>query len=318
MNFLDRVANVWERLGSYQPWEVIFELTLIWLVVYAIFRFVQGTRAAGAMKGVLVVFVVVTLTARIVSGDALPRLGYLYERFLGLLAFTMVVLFQPELRRALIRLGEAPFFKRDPTEVAFIVDQIAEACAYLSKNRFGAIIVIERQVRLEGLTEGGTPVKAELSTRLLQTIFHPGSALHDLAVVVRGTVLTAASVQLPLAEPEDMPEPNLGSRHRAAVGLSKECDALVVIVSEESGHIRIAERGVLTTGYSPEVFRAQFRAKLERSPTPGDEGSAEESNSLTKSSKGALSEGDEPKTHVPTAAEVAEGAVDDAAGKDRA
>ncbi|MCK6477474.1 MAG: DNA integrity scanning protein DisA nucleotide-binding domain protein, partial [Phycisphaerales bacterium] len=112
---------------------------------------------------------------------------------------------------------------------------------YLSRARFGGLIVIERSVGVSGLIEGGTVINAELSSRLLQTIFFPGSALHDLAVIVKGRRVHAAGVQLPLADPTDMPDPRLGSRHRAAIGLSKECDALIVVISEETGSVRIAE-----------------------------------------------------------------------------
>src|SRR6185369_12086858 len=108
--------------------------------------------------------------------------------------------------------------------------------------RFGALIVLERQVGLAGVAEGGTVLNADLSARLLQTIFFPGSALHDLAVIVRGKTIQAAGVQLPLAEPADMPDASLGSRHRAAVGITKECDSIAVVVSEETGSIRLADR----------------------------------------------------------------------------
>jgi diadenylate cyclase len=276
---LPRIGELLDRLWTYPWWEVLGEILVIWLVVFLSFRFVQGTRAAGALKGILVVVIVVSLLARIVSGEAFARLGFLYDRFLGVAAIALIVIFQPELRRAVIRLGETPFFRQTPKDIVFVVDQLAEACTYLARARFGAIIVIERQVHLQGLIEGGTLLRAELSAGLVQTIFYPGTALHDLAVVVRGRVVHAAGVQLPLADPQDMPDPTLGSRHRAAVGITKECDALVVVVSEESGLIRIAERGRLSPGFTPGVFRAQLRARLERNPALAEEeaaGTAEE------------------------------------------
>jgi len=277
-----------DRIGTYPWWEVLIEVAIIWMVVYFVFRFVQGTRAAGALKGILVLFVVVTLIARILSGDSFGRLAFLYDRLLGVVAIALVVIFQPELRRAVIRLGESPFFRQSPKDIGNIVDQMAEACGYLSKAKFGAIIVLERQVQLEGLTEGGTLLKAELSARLLQTIFHPGTALHDLAVIVRGRVIHAAGVQLPLADPEDMPDPSLGSRHRAAVGISKECDALVIIVSEETGLIRLAERGKLSPGFPAGAFKAQLRARLDRNPIHSDDVSAEDEAEKTRALEGTI------------------------------
>jgi diadenylate cyclase len=172
------------------------------------------------------------------------------------------VIFQPELRRGLIRLGEARLLRTRPKADAGTIDPIVAASAYLAKQRMGAIIVIEQDVGLRGMVEGGTDLDAILSTPLLQSIFFPGAALHDLAVVVQGAKIKAAGVQLPLADPGDMPDPSLGSRHRAAVGLTKECDALAVVVSEETGAMRIAQRGRLSRPYSAIELAEQLRARL--------------------------------------------------------
>jgi diadenylate cyclase len=276
---LDRLHSLLRRLESYPPWEVAIELLLIGLVVYSVVRFVRGTRAAGALKGMFLILVFVTITARILGGgEAFQRLAFLYDRFLAIMAIALIVIFQPELRRALIRLGETPFFRSTPTEIAGAVDAIVEACAYLSKSRFGAIVVIERAIGLGGIVEGGTVLGAELSPRLLQTLFFPGTALHDLAVVIKGNVVHAAGVQLPLADPTEMPDPNLGSRHRAAVGLSKECDALVVVVSEETGQIRLAERGRLSAPLTPQGLHDELLRRLRIRPPAPDPQTAEEAS----------------------------------------
>lgn len=267
MDHWTRLSDLLVRLSSYSPWEVTVEFVLIWIVVYAAIRFVQGTGAAGALKGLLVVLLVVTVASRFASGtDQFERLSYLADKFLALVAVGLLVIFQPELRRALVRLGEAPFFRGTPPEIAFMVGEIAAAAKYLCKAKFGGLIVIERQIGLAGLVEEGTTLNADLSAQLIQTIFFPGSALHDLAVVVKGKTIRAAGVQLPLADPQDMPDPSLGSRHRAAVGLSKECDALVVVVSEETGRIRLAERGRLSEPMAWDQFPAELKARLSRAP----------------------------------------------------
>lgn len=261
----DRLNRLLERFQVYPWWQVVIELLVIWAVVYAIIRFVQGTRAAGALKGTLVLLLVATLLIRILGGpDSFQRLKFLYDHFLTLLAIGLIVVFQPELRRGLIRLGEAPLLRRTARAETGVVDAIVEACSYLSRARFGAIIVLERESGLKGLVEGGTTINAEVSARLLQTIFFPGSALHDLAVIVHGSTVRAAGVQLPLAEPDEMPDASLGSRHRAAVGLSKEADALVVVVSEETGNISLAERGRLDQNIGAERLRTELRARLGR------------------------------------------------------
>ncbi len=179
------------------------------------------------------------------------------------------------MRRALTRLGEAPIFRSTPGEIAKVIDSVVEACAYFQKAKFGALIVMERRTALGGLAEGGTRLGAEVSARLLQSLFFPGTALHDLAVIIKGPILHAAGVQLPLAGAADMPDPSFGARHRAAVGISRECDALVVIVSEETGGIRIAERGRLTDPMTPEELRRALLAGLTKEP-PDRPSSAEE------------------------------------------
>ncbi len=263
LGFWTHMSELIQRLSSYSWPTVLFELAIIWVLVYAVVRFVQGTRAAGAIKGAFLLLLIATVLVQIVGGgDAFPRLVYLYERGLALVAIGFVVIFQPELRRALVRLGETSLLRSNPSTVAAVVEPIVEACAYLSKSRFGALIVIERSVGLKGLVEGGTLLDSELSARLLQTIFFPGSALHDLAVIIQGRVIHAAGVQLPLAEPSDMPDRTLGSRHRAAVGLTKECDALVVVVSEETGAIRIAERGKLSDPMTIDELRIELSKRL--------------------------------------------------------
>jgi diadenylate cyclase len=262
-----RLESLLSRLRSYPPYEVAVELVLIGLVVYTVVRFVRGTRAAGALKGLFFVLVFATVMARVIgAGESFRRLAWLYDRFLAIVAVGLLVIFQPELRRGLIRLGEATFWRASSSEIAETVDAIVEASRYFSRSRFGAIIAIQRTVPLRGVVEGGTPIGAELSSRLLQTIFFPGTALHDLAVVIKGNVLHSAGVQLPLAEPGDMPDPRLGSRHRAAIGLTKETDALVVVVSEETGEIRLAERARLSEPLDPDALHAELLRRLRLQP----------------------------------------------------
>jgi len=298
VNPFERLANTIDRIRSYPPLEVAVELVLIWVIVLVVVRFVQGTRAAAAIRGVLVVFgfVVLTLVVKLVAGeDAFPRLGFILERFLAIVAIALVVVFAPEIRRGVIRVGEARFFRQSPTEVARVVEPIAEACAYLSKSKFGAIIVIEREIGLASLVEGGTQLGAELSARLLQTIFFPGSALHDLAVIVRGRVIRSAAVQLPLADPGELPDPVLGARHRAALGLTAECDALVVVVSEETGSIRLAERGRLSPPLTSEELRQELTSRLRREPPGTDQTEADKESDEKADEEAGLEKEDSKK-----------------------
>jgi diadenylate cyclase len=267
---LDRLTDLINRLGSYAPWEVAIELILIWVAVFAVIRFIQGTRAARALKGLIVLLALGTVLVRVLGDDSFQRLGYLYDRMLQVIAVALVVIFQPELRRGLIRLGETRLFRGGGGVGVEAARAIAPACAYFSKSRFGAIIVVERTTGLKTLVEGGTVLNARLSPQLLQTIFYPGTALHDLAVVIKGTTVHAAGVQLPMADPTDMPDSKFGSRHRAAVGLVKESDSIVVVVSEETGDIRIAEAGALSEPIPLDRLEQELVERLGRAPMPMD------------------------------------------------
>lgn len=270
MSAIERLIDLFNRLGSYAPLEVAIEILLIWIGVFFVMRFIQGTRAARALKGLIVLLVLGTVLVRVLGDDSFQRLGYLYDRLLAVIAVTLVVIFQPELRRGLIRLGETRLFRNTAEGSAATAKALAPACSYFSKSRFGAIMVIERTTGLKTLVEGGTVLNAELSPSLLQTIFYPGTALHDLAVVIKGMNIHAAGVQLPMADPSDMTEARFGSRHRAAVGLTKESDAIVVVVSEETGEIRLAEHGQLSPPIPADRLESELTARLGRVPQPID------------------------------------------------
>ncbi|MHC4946866.1 MAG: diadenylate cyclase [Planctomycetota bacterium] len=265
------------NLRSYELYEVVLEMAAIWVCVYVIFRFLQGTRGAGVIKGFAVILVVLTLIIRVIGQgtDAFARLNFIYDRFLGVMTILLIVVFQPELRQAMIRLGHARLFRGGHGGTSRVVDAVSEAVTFLSKNQFGALIAIERSVRLGGLVEGGQVLDAEMSGRLLESIFWPNSPLHDLGVVVRRNRIVAAGVQFPLAEEGSLPS-RFGSRHRAAVGLTVEADCVVVIVSEENGNISLAEHGQIEY----DIPRAEFSRRLARrlAETPRDDRPADDSD----------------------------------------
>jgi len=275
----ERIRNLLERLAEYPWWQFTVEFVALWLIIYVIYRFVRGTRAAGALKGLLVILVIATLILKVIAQNSFPRLEMLYDKFLGIAAIALIVTFAPELRRLLIRLGEAPFFRTADPEVPKIIDAIVSACDFASKNKFGAIIAIERNVGLREMAESGHLLNADISAHLLNTIFWPNTPLHDMGVVIRAKKLVAAGVQFPLAQPGEVPFPHLGTRHRAAVGLARVSDALVIVVSEETGMISLAEGQSLTRSLSPEDLRATLLAHLEN--TSADEPVAEEETVAT-------------------------------------
>lgn len=272
----DRLGSLLHRLQGYFAIEwmwlqILFEFALIWALVYIIFRFLRGTRGARVIKGVVLVLVIATLGIKLlVSGDAFARINFLYQNFLGYATLALVIVFQPELRRAMVRLGEARLFRSSGLRRAQVIEEVVNASEQLSASRTGALIVMERDVGLDGLIEGGTRIDAAVSQELLRTIFWPGSALHDMAVVIRADRIIAAGVQLPLAEAEHFNQ-EMGSRHRAAYGLSLEADPLIVVVSEETGIISIAERGKMVRNLSVDGLRTQLVRGLGQVAIPQDE-----------------------------------------------
>ncbi len=277
----DRIEQLFFRLQGYLHNErltVFIELLVIWLLVLLIFNFLRGTRGARALKGAALIFIVATLFIRVVvREDTFERLNYIYSGFVGFAAIALVILFQPEIRRGLVRLGETTFFGTGGgLRRKVVIEEILSSIAYLGKNKIGALIAIERETGLRHIVEGGTRVDGVVSADLLNTIFWPGSALHDMGVVIEGDKIIAAGVQFPLADGGNF-ESELGSRHRAAIGLSQEADCLIIVVSEETGTISIAERGVLKRGLTIDSLRSELvkglgKTEMEKLPKGGDGG----------------------------------------------
>jgi len=192
------------------------------------------------------------------------RLDLLYRYFIFGMAFIALVAFQPELRRALIRAGEMRFMQRVRPH-GKLISSLVESASYLSRNRYGALVAIQRDVGLANWAEHGTQLNAEVSANLLKTIFYPNSALHDLGVIIRGNRVLAGGCQFPVAESGEV-DASLGSRHRAAVGLSSESDALVLVVSEETGTISLADSGKLTRFLALDDLEEELETRLAGHP----------------------------------------------------
>lgn len=260
------LVNLYDRLRSdfYNPIAVVGELILIAVAVNWCAGILQGTRGARLLRGLLIVLIVAALTLQLIGVQSdwarLDRLAVLLRYFIPGLAFVALVAFQPELRRALIRAGELTLMRRH-TPLASLVATLVESAKYLSRNRYGALIAIQRDVPLGNWIETGAPINGEISARLLNTIFFPNSDLHDLGVVISGNRIVAANCQFPQAESGEL-DAALGSRHRAAVGLSQESDALVLVVSEESGAISLADRGKLLRFLSLDDLDAELTNRL--------------------------------------------------------
>lgn len=248
--------------SAYRPWTIPVEMILIGLVVYAVLRFLHGTRGAHLLQGLIIILMLGFVVVRVLADQfGLERIAVLYQPFVWTALLTTLIVFQPELRRGLMRIGETRFRRAHQSQIDDIAKTVAAACAQLSKNKIGALIAIEREIGLAGLAEQGVRLDASLSPELLNTIFWPGSALHDLGVIIQQGRISAAGCPFPLGD-ADGTDRSLGSRHRAAIGLSFESDAVVVVVSEETGSISIAERGRLDRHIPPDALAGMLRRRL--------------------------------------------------------
>ncbi len=223
------------------------ELLIFATAFYFILRFLHGTRGLGIMKGILsiilVLIILLILTGQGGEGGStgfyLPRLRFIAGYFLAVSVLALVMVFQPEIRRGLTRLGEVGLFGRGEI---MDLSPIVQGVARMAHRKIGALLVIQRSTGLGAYTEGAVRLNSEISGPLLESIFFPNSPLHDGAVLIQRSRIVAACCLLPLSEKTDLPQ-GMGTRHRAALGISEESDALALVVSEETGKISIAYRG---------------------------------------------------------------------------
>jgi diadenylate cyclase len=244
------------RVGGYDWRVVAIELFLIGLVVYWAVDFLEGTRGEKLFHGVMLILIAGFLILKLVVGRfAFERLQYLYNGFLIAVLIIAVAAFQPEIRGALIRIGRTSFLRSSSHLLSRTAEEIIAAVTELAAVKTGAIIVIEKKVALGEFVETGIEIDARVTAELLKTIFYSGTPLHDMAVVIRGDRAVAAGVQLPLAESGSINGVELGSRHRAAVGITTGSDAICLVVSEETGIISLAQNGLLTRGIGESELR---------------------------------------------------------------
>jgi diadenylate cyclase len=230
-----------QGLWGIPGWRDVLDIALVSLVLYKLLKAFKGTRAARILVG-LALLLAVSLVA---SALSLNTLEWLLQGFWAYIVIALIVIFQPELRRTLARIGEARFLKAfTSAEELRGLEEIVRASVAMAERKIGALIVIERETALGEHIELGTMLDAKVSKSLLISIFHPTSPMHDGAVVIRGNRIVAAGCFLPIALSSTI-SPSLGTRHRAALGITEESDAAVIIVSEETGDISMSTSGRL-------------------------------------------------------------------------
>lgn len=246
-----------------EGWRPAVEIVILAVGLYYAFLFIRRTRGAPVVTGFLALLLTLTVVTRLLD---LTVLNALLNQFFGVLAIAVVVIFQPELRRILAELGNLPLFN-PAREQRENIEDVIQTVDRLAPVRIGALIAIEQHQQLSEVVEGGVPIDSELTPEMMETIFFPNNAIHDGGVVVRdGRILRAACI-FPLTQRQDLPK-SIGTRHRAAIGLSEESDAVVVVVSEETGSIAYAYRGQLVRGVSVEELRAFLTSVLVRQVEP--------------------------------------------------
>ena len=254
MNWSDRLLQL------QFSWRDAADVVIVAFIIYNILALIRGTRAMQVSIGLLVL----ASSFFVARAFDLPALEAISRQILFYLPFAVIVLFQTEIRRALARMASNPlmsFFASSATAAPF--DAIVGACRVLSANRIGALIALERSQSLRMYAEAAKPVDAVVSSELLVSIFTPGGPLHDGAVIVRGNRIVAAGAFLPLTT---TPPPKLehGTRHRAALGLSEDSDAFVVVISEENGSMAAASEGVLHESLDADALAAMLKERLPR------------------------------------------------------
>jgi diadenylate cyclase len=238
---------------AHANWRSAIEIAILWLVIYHAYLYFRGTRGAKVLSGLALALLTLIFVSQVLR---LEVILWLIRSITAFLAVALVVIFQPELRRALAALGSHHFFSATPQNretIEVISDMIFE----LSNRQFGALIAIERDINIGSFAESGVPIDCELSPELVVTIFQPKTPLHDGGLILRNDRILAAACIFPVSQREDL-DRNLGLRHRAALGLSEESDAVTLVVSEETGIVSICHRGKIERNFDPESFKLRL------------------------------------------------------------
>jgi diadenylate cyclase len=235
----------------------VVEILILTVGIYCFLRFIRGTRGAPVVTGFLVLLLAFVLVSVLLK---LKVLEYLLGAFSTFFILAVCVIFQPELRRILAELGNLPLFAT-AHEQRENIEVIIQTVERLADVRIGALIAIEQSIHLQAAVESGIIVDCEATPEMLETIFFPNNAIHDGGVILKGDRIAYAACIFPLTQRQDLNK-SLGTRHRAAIGLSEETDAVIVVVSEETGAISYAYRGQLVRGLTSEELRAFLTSVL--------------------------------------------------------
>ncbi len=250
-----QLTHVFDNLSTIKVITGIIDLLIVWYVIYLMINAIKGTKAIQLLKGIFFI-----LIGKLISDSlGLTTTSKIFDMVIDWGFLAIIVIFQPELRRALEQLGRGSLFKRNAANLkvsqAKLTDAMVKSIQYMAKRRIGALIVFEKETGLQDYIETGIPIYADISTELMINIFIPNTPLHDGAMIIRGDKIAVAASYLPLSDSSKI-QKSLGTRHRAAVGISEVSDAFTVVVSEETGDISVTYNGRLRKDVSLEVLEA--------------------------------------------------------------
>ena len=241
----------------------VLDIALVSYIFYKVYVFIRGSMAVRMLIGLLFIFIL----SKMANLLNMAGTSEIFSKLWQVGAIVFVIIFQPEFRRLLMNVGQNPILQKIiRIESPRFIEEVKNALVDLSKKNFGALIVLIRDTGIKSIIETGIPIQAQVSKPLLLSIFNPRSPLHDGAVVIQTDVILAAKCQLPLTQNPKL-DPTFGMRHRAALGLSEQTDAIVMVVSEETGMISMAENGVLSRGLTAENLSKRLEEAFSVKPT---------------------------------------------------
>ncbi len=266
--------------STWQDWlKDLIDVGIVSFIIYKLILLVRGTRAVQLLKGIFVLIAIWAISTWL----NLYTLKWLMNQMFTLGIVTIIILFQPELRRALEQLGRGNLFSRsnspEKTALSEQIDEVIRSVQHMAKRKIGALIVFERQTGLSEMVESGIAMESRITSELLINIFTPNTPLHDGAVIIRGNQLSAAACYLPLSENPFISK-ELGTRHRAAIGVSEVSDALAVVVSEETGQVSLSLNGMIVRDINEESLISKLFEEL----TPKTNGRGKDNGGAAKTS----------------------------------
>ncbi len=226
-------------------WKIVLEISILWFMYYMVFLFIRGSRTVQLLKGLIIIAFLLVITQQ----SGLTTISWIIAKIFPISVLAFLIIFQPELRRGLAQLGQFGAMLKEER----VIDEIVKSASILSKKKIGALIAIEREIGLRPYLESGIPLDGKVTSELINTIFMPNTPLHDGGIIIQGGTIIAAGCLFPLSQDPRLSK-TMGTRHRAAIGLTEETDAVVIVVSEETGAVSISIAGKLTRDLNKETL----------------------------------------------------------------